>query len=191
MTIEVSDEILGSRTSERTTRVDVAHQHPLLLTSTTDRQAEQVRTLPDATMITIFGSKATLHRPLLQIGRRINLHLLTNSQQHDPALSLSMPEQMRIAEIRYRSYQHGVTTIFLKCLSTICRIGHRLCLSLTCRCIIGNDGTFAKTGGVLLIYYARTAEDCTQSVSFYSRWLSIPVNQVSAGRSAPGHVLPL
>ena len=69
MTIELSDKVLCSVTAERTSGVDVAHQHPLLLSSATNGQLHHVGALPYTTMVTVFATEAALHSPILEVWR--------------------------------------------------------------------------------------------------------------------------
>ena len=99
MSVELSDEILCGRTAKGTAGIDVADEHPLLLVSSLHLHLHQVGTLPHTTVIAVFVSERALILPILQISRRINLHLLTSSENHVPESSLIIPEDVRIAEI--------------------------------------------------------------------------------------------
>ena len=63
MAIEVTNKILGSTAAKRSTRVDVANQHPFVF------DLQQVRAFPYTTMITIFTTEAAFLLPVLQVGR--------------------------------------------------------------------------------------------------------------------------
>ena len=67
MAIELADEILSSRATKRSTRIDVADQHPLLLVCTTYGQLHQVRTLPHTIVAAVSLSETTLIGPVLQV----------------------------------------------------------------------------------------------------------------------------
>ena len=101
-----------------------------------------------------------------------------------------MPEQVRVAEVGSRRGQHGVAVVFRKRASTVGRVGHRLCLVLGSRRVVGDDGVMAEARRVVLVHHARTTEDSTQSVGDNRRRLCLPVYEVARRRLAPRHVLP-
>ena len=66
-------------------------------------------------MIAVLLTKRRLILPVLQISRRINLHLLSHCQNHDPALGALIPEDVGVAEIRLIRRNDRIAFIFYKC----------------------------------------------------------------------------
>ena len=124
MAIELAYKVLCCVSAKRSSWVNVAHQHPLLLTSTTNWQLHHIGAFPNATMVAILATKAAFKGPLLQVGRRIELHLLTGSKNHNPLLSWFMPENLWVAEIWNIAGYHRVLLIFSKSTASISRICH-------------------------------------------------------------------
>ena len=184
LAVKVADKILSSTTAERSAGVDVANQYPLVF------NLQHVGTLPDATVIAVFATETAFFPPVLQIGRRPNLHLLSHSQHHDPAFGALVPEHLRVAEVGCVEGDHGVLLIFIKRASAVCRIGHRLCLSLSGRGVEGDDGILAEAGSVVLVNHARAAEDGADGVCLNGQGQGFPVDKILRYTVAPCHVLP-
>ena len=191
MSVEITNEILGSRTAEWSTWVDVADKHPLLLVSATNLHLHQVWALPDSTMISVCLTKRAFEFPILQVIRSIDFHVLTSSQNHIPLLDVFIPEHVRITEVRHIAGDNRVALIFGKSLAIVGTVNHTLSLAFTSRSIKCDDSTLAEAGSILLINHSRSTEDCTQSICLNRITLELPVHQVGGSRMSPGHILPL
>ena len=132
VSIKVADEVLRSGTAERTSRIDVAYQHPFLLICAFYLHLHQVWALPYSAMIAIFCTERAFQFPLLQIVRGINLHVLTSCQNHVPLLDVLVPEHMWVAEVWHITGNDRVSLIFSKGLAIVCAVSHALNLALSC-----------------------------------------------------------
>ena len=184
LAVKVADKILSSTAAERSAGVDVADQHPLVF------NLQHVGTLPDTTVIAVFTAETAFFLPVLQIGRRPDLHLLAHCQHHNPALGALVPEHLRVAEVGSVEGNHGVLLIFIKGASAVCRIGHRLGLSLSGRRVEGDDGIPAEACRVVLVNHARAAEDGADGICLNGQGQSFPVDKILRYAVAPCHVLP-
>ena len=185
MSIKLTDEILGGRTTRRTTGVDVANEHPLILVCSLHIHLHKVGTLPHTTMITIFSTEITLVLPLLKVLRRIDAHLLTSCKNHIPESSFFVPEDMRVTEIRHIGSDDGVVGIFCEGLATIGAICQRLSLTCAGSSVEGNNSILAKTCGVVLINNTTSAEHHTQGIGFQSCRFCFPIYEVGACGMSP------
>ena len=188
--IERTYEILGSGAAKRTAGIDITDQDPLLQFRTLHRKLDQVRAFPNARMRSLSFPEAALIRPVLQIGRRIELHLLPYGEHHDPFIGFLMPEDFRVAEITLRRSKDRIPVIFLERPAVVQAIGHTLHLPVAGRGIESHDSASAKTGGIILIHHTATAEDRTQGIRGDRHRLMLPMNQVLADRMPPVHIPP-
>ena len=106
------------------------------------------------------------------------MHLLSGCQQHDPLLCGLIPEEVRITEVGDVADDDRILLVFRKRAATICRIGHRLGLSLRCRGVVGNDGILAVASRVVLIHHARAAEDGADGIRLNGVGQCLPVDEV-------------
>ena len=145
VSIEITYEILGSRTAEWATRIDVADEHPLFLVCATNLQLHQVRTLPNTTMVAIFCTKRAFKFPILQIIRSIDFHVLTGSQNHIPLLDVLVPEHVWVTEVWHIAGDNRISFIFCKGLAVICTVSHALGLVFCSRSIKCNHSILSET----------------------------------------------
>ena len=136
-------------------------------------------------------SERTLVGPLLQVLRRIELHLLTHGQHHNPALCALVPEHLRVAEVGHVERQHRVARILRERASAIRAVGNALRLVAPCRSVHRNDGTRTEARRVVLVNHRAAAEDTAQRVRLNGIRQLLPVHQVARHAVAPRHVLPL
>ena len=142
-------------------------------------------------MVAILGTKLALQLPLLKVGRRVDVHVLSLGHDHVPAFDVLVPEHMRVAIVGCVACEHGVSCIFCEGLSVVVAVGNALCLVLSGRCVHGYHGPLAEARGVVVVNHSRAAEDRTPGVSLNGVALEGPVEQVGRCRVAPCHVLPL
>ena len=185
MSIKLTDEILSSRTTERTTGVDVADKHPLILVCSLHIHLHKVGTLPYTNMITILSTEITLVLPLLKVLRRIDAHLLTSCKNHIPESSFCIPEDVRITEIRHIGSDDGVIGIFCEGLATIGAICQRLSLTCAGSSVEGNNSILTETSGVVLVNNTTSAEHHTQGIRFQSCRFCFPIYEVGACGMSP------
>ena len=157
--VERSYKILGSTTTERPTRIKITDQDPFLQFRTFNGQFYQIGTFPNTSMSTLSFTEITFISPILQVGWRINLHLLPYGENHNPFLGTIMPNHFRITEITLRRSQNRITRVLFKSLSIIKTVSHALYLAITCWSIKSNNGTGTKSGSIILIHYTRTTEN--------------------------------
>ena len=191
MTVEITYEILGSRTAEWTTRIDVADEHPLLLIGATNLQLHQVWAFPNTVVVAILLTERAFKFPVLQIIRSIDFHVLTGSQNHIPLLDVLVPEHVWVTEVWHIAGKNRISFIFGKGLAVICTVSHALCLVLTSRSVESHNSTLAQTSGIILIHNGRTAENGTNCIWLDRGTLELPMYQVGRCRMSPGHILPL
>ena len=141
-------------------------------------------------MCTLSFTETTFKGPVFQIGRRENLHFLSYCQQHNPTLSLFMPEYFRIAKITGIRRQYRIIFIFCKRTSIICAIRNALYLSVTILRINCNNSTRTESGSIISIYYGRTAENCTKRIRGNSIGTMFPIYQVFTDCMSPMHIAP-
>ena len=185
MSVELADEVLCGRTAEGTTGIDITDEHPLLLIGAAHLKLHQVGTFPHTLVTAVAFAKGALKSPVLQVGRRIDPHLLPHRQNHVPLLYLGIPESLGVAEVLLAADQHRVACIFLKGLSIVIGDGHRLRLTLSSRGIESHHLI------VLLVDHARATEDRAQRIGLDSNGLRLPVYKVFRGGVSPVHILPL
>ena len=154
--VEIAYKVLCGRAAGGAARVDVAYQQPLFFVGAAHGQLHQVGALPYAAVVAISLTKRTFILPRLEVGRRVDLHFLSGSQDEAPLAQLLVPEHVRVAEVGHIARDNGVALIFLKRLAVVGAVGQTLCLVLASRCIHGHDGASAKTRCIILIYYGRT-----------------------------------
>ena len=141
-------------------------------------------------MSSLSFTETTFISPVFQIGRRVELHFLSHSKNHNPFVSSIMPEYFRIAKVSLCRSQNRITRILFESLSIIKAISHALHLAFACRSIESDDGSGTETSRIILIYYARTAEDSTECIGGDSYRLMFPGNEVGAGGMSPAQVSP-
>ena len=135
-------------------------------------------------MAAIFLTKGTFVGPVGQVLWTVDIHFLTSSKNQVPFLNFRIPKHLRVTEIFFGAYQHGIGLILLECYTVVCRYCHRLHLTLSCR---GVEGHYTV---VLLINHTRTAENLPQGIGFNCGGLRFPVNEVTRCRVSPCHILP-
>ena len=153
--VKVAYKVLCGRAAEGAARVDVAYQHPLFFVGAAHGQLHQVGALPYTSVAAISLTKRTFILPCLEVGRRVDLHLLSSSQDEAPLAQLLVPEHVGVAEVGHIARDNGVALIYLKRFAVVGAVGQALCLVLASRCIHGHDGTSAKTRCVVLVYHGR------------------------------------
>ena len=191
VSVELTNEVLCGRTAERTAWVDVAEKHPLLLVGAANLHLHQVRAFPHTAMIAVLSTERALVSPVFQVVRRIDVHLLTGSENHVPLLDILVPEHMWIAEVGHVACDDRVALILGEGLSVVSTVGHALSLVLASRGIESHDSTLAEASGILLVDNSRTAEYRTYHIRLDSFALKLPVYEIGRGGMSPGHVLPL
>ena len=193
LAVEVTDEILGSRTAEHAAGIDVDYHHPLLLA--VDRHREEVGALKLVGLGAVALTEGADVGPVLQIVRLIEPHLLVGRDNHKPALLGGIPEHLRVAEVgeSVKRREDGVVLILGEGQSVVGGIGHALYLSvlLAGRGIEGNDGAGTVASGVVDIDDRRTREDMPHGVAGQCCGLFGPVEEVAAHGVTPMHVAPL
>ena len=142
-------------------------------------------------MIAVLGTERALVSPVLQVVRRIDVHLLTGSENHVPLLDILVPEHMWIAEVGHVACDDRVALILGEGLSVVSTVGHALGLVLASRGIESHDSTLAEASGILVVDNSRTAEYRTYHIRLDSFALKLPVYEIGRGGMSPGHVLPL
>ena len=65
LAVKVANKVLCGRSAKRTSRIDVADKHPLILVGTAYTHLHKVGTFPHTTMIAILSTKLTLESPFL------------------------------------------------------------------------------------------------------------------------------
>ena len=191
VSVELTNEVLCGRTAERTARIDVAEKHPLLLVGAANLHLHQVWAFPHTAMIAVLCTERALVSPVFQVVRRINVHLLTGSENHVPLLDILVPEHMWIAEVGHVACDDRVALILGEGLSVVSTVGHALGLVLTSRGIESYDSTLAEASGILLVDNSRAAEYRSYHIWLDSFTLKLPVYEIGRGGMSPSHVLPL
>ena len=190
LSVKCPHEILCGRATERSTRIEVTDEYPLLQFRTFNRQFKQVGTLPDSAVSTLSFTEFALQRPVLQVGRRVYLHFLPYGKNHDPFLGIFVPDDFRVTEVALRGSQDGISRILLEGFSVVKAIGHALHLAVACRCIEGNDGTGTEPGRIILVDNTRATENCSQRIGRNGISVMLPSDEVRTGGMSPMHVPP-
>src|SRR5262245_12289900 len=98
--IKFPNEVLATRTSCYTARIDIHNQHPpRFMLTRVDAQLKQVRAFPCSPCRTC-GSEVAKSAPFFQIGQSIEADLMLSRQyrDHDPFPAGLMPEHFWIAK---------------------------------------------------------------------------------------------
>ena len=185
MTIECSNKVLCRTSSKGSSWIDITNKNPFIT------YLQQVRTLPDTTMITIFLTKTTLILPVLQVLRTIDIHLLSSCKNKVPLLYIIVPKDIRIAEVGYITCDDWVIGILLKGHAIVCAVRNTLCLCSPSRCIKSNNSVLPKSSRVLFVNNTTTTEYGTKGIWLYCFTLIFPVHEVGRGAMCPCHILPL
>ena len=188
--VEIAHEILSSGTTERSTGIDVAEEHPFALVGAFNREINQVGTFPHTTVATLTGAETALIRPIFEVGRGEELHFLSHSEAHNPFLGSSVPDHFRVAEITSLRSENGVGGIFHKRHSIVGTVSHALSLALISRGVERHDSILAKTGTIFLIDHSRAAENSTHTIAKHSHRLMFPVHEVGRSCVSPTHIPP-
>ena len=191
MSVELSNEILCGRSAERSSGVDVADEHPLLLVGAANLHLHQVWTFPNTTVVAIFCAEVALVFPLLKILRRVDAHLLTSGKNHVPESSLSVPEDVWVAEVGHVGCNNGVVLIFCESLATVGAVSHRLRLACAGRSVESHNGIFSEACGIVFVNHATSAEDGSKGIGGDCCGFGIPMHEVGGCGVSPCHVLPL
>ena len=130
LSVKRADKVLSGTSTERASGIEITNQHPFFQFRAFDRKFDQVGTFPHTTMRSLAFTEFTLHCPILQIGRRIDLHLLPYRQDHNPSSRSFMPQHFRITEVTLSGSQYRVAGIFPESLSIIQAIRHALHLTV-------------------------------------------------------------
>ena len=190
LSIKSTYKILGSATAERPSGVNVTNQYPLLQFSTLDGQFNQIRTFPYAAMSTLAFTKTTFIRPVFQISRRIDLHFLSHSKNHNPFIGSIVPKYFRIAEVTLGGGQDRITCILLECPTIIQTISHALHLTIAGRSIESYDCTGTKACRIIFINHTWTTEYGSQCIRCNGYRLMFPTYKVCTSGMSPMHISP-
>ena len=156
LSVEVAHEVLCGRTSERTARIDVANEHPLVFVSAAHTQLHKVRTFPNAAVIAVFCTELAFELPRLEVVRRIDVHVLTLCENHVPFLDVLVPEHVWVAEVGRIACNYWVAFILCECLAVVCAVCQALCLVFACRRIHSHHCSVAESGSVVVVHNSRT-----------------------------------
>ena len=188
--VEGSYKILSGTSSERTAGIQITKQHPLLFIRPFYRKFKQIGTFPYATMCALAFSETAFVRPVFQIGRRKNLHLLSYCQYHNPAPGFFMPKDFRVAEVTCIGCQYGIVLIAGESASVVGTVSNALYLPVAVLRINGDDSSRTETGSVIGIDNSRTAEDSSQCIGRNGYGEMLPVYEVFADSMSPAHISP-
>ena len=177
LSIEITYEILRSTTAKRSTRVDVADQHPFLHVRVRYRQLKQIRAFPYAILRTQPFTERTLQGPLLQIGRGEDQHLMLQgmSQYQGPQFRLVVPPHVRVSRLTLER-QHRVTLVRAEFVSAVGAVSEALDLAGRRGGIKCHDRILAEARAIGHIHRRATTEDRAQSVGQQGRLVMLPVD---------------
>ena len=169
MPVKLTRKVLCGIATKRSSGIDIADKNPFFTVGAAYRELHQVRTFPHTIVASISLPEATFIRPCFQIGRSINLHLLSGSQNHHPSTRLCMPKYVRISKIGNIGSDNRVARILLKGTPVINTVSHTLGLTGTGRGIKGHNSAFSEACCIVHVYHTTAAKDGAQCI-WYERF---------------------
>ena len=177
MAVEFPDEILGAASAPRSAS-GVAYEQPHRLVGPPHPELHEIRALPYAGMHTVALTERAFIFPALEIGRGINLHLLSCSQYQVPLPGIRIPKSLRVAEISYFSGYHRIERRLGEGFPVIGRESGRLGLILSGGCVESNDGTGTVARSIGIVNHAGAAEDRSKGIRLDRGRKGLPMDQV-------------
>ena len=188
--VEVSDEILRSRTAVGAAVADVDDEQPFALAGASDLPAHHVGAFPDAAVRAVALAEAACLPPVEQILGGVEAHLLAGGEHEAPAAALLVAEHLGIAKVGHIARDDGIAGVAREGHAPVAAHGHALCLALARGGVEGQHRARAVARDISAVHDTRTAEDCAQRIGPESDGLLLPVDEIAAHGMAPRHILP-